>query len=381
MSVDNPRIRAYIQQSPILNQLRRTREYPSDSSLRREKELAQQVLEILGECGGAMQICNLSPTEFQNMAELFRLRVATGPSWSGKTGKRLPPDLKTSAGIAVPYPHRRSAFQHCGPRYENPGGPHLYGSIGDLMSNNADRTQSQPLLGQANAGIVEPWRLVNSESAGMYPISMMYGLYAMQWPIRFEGTKSQRKIIGYMMSQPAIRTRISFTPYDENRSGMLQVAGLYNFQQLTPDQQEQIAEDCDRAATNVRQLEKLRPNFTLPDTRHLMMNTVIEMMSQREDDNRLVKPVDATDYSLGVDVLAQPLKYLTEDAEYGFPGWLAPYYDISGVPRLMLPKDEPKKWRKHKMIHAWGDHYLSRFKVVSDGDNVSSRLEEIKPKK
>jgi len=203
----------------------------------------------------------------------------------------------------------------------------------------------------------------------------------MKWPTRFEGPNAQRQIRGYLLSQPAIRSRISFTPSDQTKPSMLQITGLYNFQSLTAERRAQIAEDCDHAATDVRQLEKSRTSFTLPETRHLMMNAMINQMRRHNRGCPTSREsgyfVPASEYSVGIDVLARPLRM--PHANSRFPGWLTPFYDIEYVPRIStVESNGARKYKSTSRFQdsrgTWSMPLLAKFHLVPDGDQEDALL-------
>ena len=372
-SGETPSLDTIIQKSPILGSVAgRTdcgikryafNDFPSADYADREynarrKSLAQQVLEFLHANDGRLGVENLpglsqdrnsSESLFCSIVDLGQL-TARGPLTNSVFD--LSP-LYASAGVAAEY---RPNDQR--PEKRN---PNLYSLLAepyysDLSSqrDRADFRWSNSAHTMPQLSLLDPGshrydrshyvNLLRSLSAGTEPEKTLFGLYAMQWPTDIEGGSPQerlRLIKERILAASIIRTRISFTPSDQSLPGMIQISGIYNSRDLNDmGQLDQIAEICDTAAAKVRELEKHRDEFQLPETRHLMLNWLMTAMKWRagESSSPALPHVPANSYAIGLDVLAVPQQQ----------DWTVPFGDIRYVPTIETVESQqrPAAWMR-----------------------------------
>lgn len=180
--------------------------------------------------------------------------------------------------------------------------------------------------------------ILSAGAAAKYPEEMLYALYAMTWQtgIGSGGRTSkerQRAISKYLLKEPWVRTRISFTPLDPDKPGLFQPSGIYQPRELNKDSHmwELLLETYDNATSDVRQMTAMFGNkFTLQKSEHLLLNWMLTHLAIDSRDTSKLPYVPAASYSIGVDVLAIPRSV----------DWTIPFGNIMETPAIKI--DDPK---------------------------------------
>jgi hypothetical protein len=199
------------------------------------------------------------------------------------------PFMAYRAGVAVPYSHFKSRHGMHKDRVEQPTSLQ-YDEYGKVLSFSS----SLDFLGDSDLSTsLTP--LTDRKTAERYPIETLMALYAMRWP-----SDCKVDVKRYLMSQPAVRSRSTYMALgenDETRTGLMQTSAIYNFQQMSHEEQEKIIAMCQEVRTAVAQLESVgQKAFDLPATRHLMLNGVLKKIMK---DQKLVVPANI--YGLVID--------------------------------------------------------------------------------